>query len=556
MRIKKQVSIGLLSILIAGGLDPLVGVCQTSGLTESSKILNEATQKNSGEEVLTEGTSSANTIPTTNSGVEENTMVSPKDGVTIDTSEVQENTTTQAMTNSSKVRESTSDTINSESNAKNTPEVKATESIDDWMPDKNLQEAVAASLGIATNQITKENILNLRTLKGENLGIVNLTGLEYAKNLESIELDNAEGLADLSPLKSLTSLEVLILVDSSVSDFSMFDRNTSLKKLSLSPKSVAGSETLYNNATVEQISEKFPNLEELDLRGSCNAENIFDPLNLVFPTFTGKITDISPLAKLKNLKELSVYRNQITDFSMIPPTVNLSDSYAQAFINTNIDSFEAGDNGSNYTIKFPLITGQDGTLMNIETEKIFSEPLFPDKIYNIGETFGMKNGLSFCEYYTKVSTYNQTSVEAHNSTLYTGENWNAQDNFDGAKDKDGNPVNFQDVQVTGGVDTSRPGKYKVTYSYGGVQKEIEVTVLQKVASNENSNTTRGDNNKQKQNINLTSNSSNDLDGLNSSKLEYSSLPSTGESSDWLLILGGGLFIFASIIALLRFKKDK
>ena len=36
---KKQVSIGLLSILMAGGLNPIVGLCQTSDLTETSKIL-------------------------------------------------------------------------------------------------------------------------------------------------------------------------------------------------------------------------------------------------------------------------------------------------------------------------------------------------------------------------------------------------------------------------------------------------------------------------------------------------------------------------------------
>ena len=148
---------------------------------------------------------------------------------------------------------------------------------------------------------------------------------------------------------------------------------------------------------------------------------------------------------------------------------------------------------------------------------------------------------------------NQTSVDAHNSTLYTGDTWNAQDNFDGAKDKAGNPVNFQDVKVTGTVDTTQPGKYKVTYSYGGVQKEIEVTVLQKDSkenstennSNSNSHSNSGENKGKEVLKTLSTNEKNKV------------LPSTGEKgSVWLFVSGVMLFIFASVIALLRFKKSK
>ena len=140
---------------------------------------------------------------------------------------------------------------------------------------------------------------------------------------------------------------------------------------------------------------------------------------------------------------------------------------------------------------------------------------------------------------------NQTNIDAHNSTLYTGDTWNAQDNFDGAKDRDGNPVNFQDVQVTGSVDTTQPGKYKVTYSYGGVQKEIEVTVLQKVSKEDNSNSNSKEDKKNENSKTLSTNE------------KEKALPSTGEkSSVWLFVSGVMLFIFASALALLRLKKSK
>ena len=70
----------------------------------------------------------------------------------------------------------------------------------------------------------------------------------------------------------------------------------------------------------------------------------------------------------------------------------------------------------------------------------------------------------------------QTTVKVHNSELYTGENWKAMYNFDSATDRDGKPVDFGDIIVTGRVDTMKAGKYEVTYSYHGVESKALVTV--------------------------------------------------------------------------------
>ena len=70
----------------------------------------------------------------------------------------------------------------------------------------------------------------------------------------------------------------------------------------------------------------------------------------------------------------------------------------------------------------------------------------------------------------------QTTVKVHNSELYTGENWTAKDNFDSATDRDGKPVAFEDITVTGTVDTTQAGKYEVTYSYHGVESKAIITV--------------------------------------------------------------------------------
>ncbi|MGI1837560.1 bacterial Ig-like domain-containing protein, partial [Lactococcus garvieae] len=71
----------------------------------------------------------------------------------------------------------------------------------------------------------------------------------------------------------------------------------------------------------------------------------------------------------------------------------------------------------------------------------------------------------------------QTAVNVHDSTLYVGDTWSAEDNFDSALDKDGQAVDFKDVKVSGNVDTTKAGSYEITYSYGGLTSTAKVTVL-------------------------------------------------------------------------------
>jgi len=70
----------------------------------------------------------------------------------------------------------------------------------------------------------------------------------------------------------------------------------------------------------------------------------------------------------------------------------------------------------------------------------------------------------------------QTTVKVHDSELYTGENWTAKDNFDSATDRDGKPVDFEDITVTGKADTTKAGEYEVTYIYRGVESKATITV--------------------------------------------------------------------------------
>ncbi|MFI1244673.1 bacterial Ig-like domain-containing protein, partial [Enterococcus casseliflavus] len=74
----------------------------------------------------------------------------------------------------------------------------------------------------------------------------------------------------------------------------------------------------------------------------------------------------------------------------------------------------------------------------------------------------------------------RTAVNVHDSTIYVGDSWQAEDNFDSALDKDGNSVDFQDLIVDASqADTSKAGSFKVTYTYDGVTSTAVVTVKEK-----------------------------------------------------------------------------
>ncbi|WP_457923066.1 hypothetical protein [Enterococcus faecalis] len=185
---------------------------------------------------------------------------------------------------------------------------KAIDTIDNWMPDKNLQMLVSKYLKKDVADITKADLTGITVLDNytENNSIKdisNLEGIQYATNLVRLQL-KGKGLENLTPLNGCTSLTIVNFLDSNIQDISGLNVMPSVKVFSLyTSKAYADGnhstdvETLYNNETVKQLSDRFPNLEHLEMRGFVNAQSY---LTNNVPTYTGKITDISPLVKLTN----------------------------------------------------------------------------------------------------------------------------------------------------------------------------------------------------------------------------------------------------------------
>ena len=167
------------------------------------------------------------------------------------------------------------------------------------IPDLNLRAAIAEALGKSPNApITAEEMERLRRLDVENRGIQDLTGLQFAINLDDLEFRDNQ-ISDLSPLASLTNLRRLGFRDNPVSDISPVRNLTNLTHLS------------FRNTLVSDLSP---------LAGLINLDNIWFNAG-------AKISDFSPLAGLINLRIIHAGGHPISDLSPLAGLTKLEHLY-------------------------------------------------------------------------------------------------------------------------------------------------------------------------------------------------------------------------------------
>ena len=98
--------------------------------------------------------------------------------------------------------------------------------------DPNLEAAVREALAIATGRIYSSDLGELTHLEASARNITDLTGLEHATSLTTLDLVNNQ-ISDVSPLADLTGLTALDLWFNQISDISSLADLTSLTTLNL-----------------------------------------------------------------------------------------------------------------------------------------------------------------------------------------------------------------------------------------------------------------------------------------------------------------------------------
>ncbi len=185
-------------------------------------------------------------------------------------------------------------------------EVSASQIIN--IPDQKLKERINNFLGryeTPSQPITQDDLLQLTYLSLENAQVQDLTGLEYAKNLEELIIDNVSyewgntedynQIEDFSVISHLTNLKSLSLRGNQINDLSMLTGLEGLTDLDLT----------NNNITDIEGLEEFKNLIRLDLSNN-------------------KISNMKSIQFLYNLSQLSIANNDIKDINYLKPVFNLN----------------------------------------------------------------------------------------------------------------------------------------------------------------------------------------------------------------------------------------
>ncbi len=181
------------------------------------------------------------------------------------------------------------------------------------IPDTNLRAAIAEELGKSPNApITVAEMEGLKKLELQSRGIQDLTGLQFATNMDRLVLapwgEEGNQVSDLSPIAELVNLKVLDLFGNNVSDLSPLAGLINLEWLTFERNNVSDLLPLAGLINLRFLGFSKGNVSDLSpLAGLINLEGL--------KFHDGNVSDLSPLAGLVNLKRVDSWNSPLSDLS-------------------------------------------------------------------------------------------------------------------------------------------------------------------------------------------------------------------------------------------------
>ena len=203
-----------------------------------------------------------------------------------------------------------------------------------YMPDPNLRAAIAEALGKTPNvPITVEDMATLDRIFPEEKGISDLTGLEFATNLEWLKIQGNQ-ISDLSPLKRLTKLDLLDISGNEIIDLSPLAELKNLRHVKVSHNNISDLSPLAGLSNLKRFDSwgnplsDLSSLVGLEIIDICGGEPDISTLegagNLKELYLLGcGVSDVSPVAKLTGLTRLGLAGNRISDISLLAKLTDL-----------------------------------------------------------------------------------------------------------------------------------------------------------------------------------------------------------------------------------------
>ncbi|MDY6064943.1 MAG: leucine-rich repeat domain-containing protein, partial [Finegoldia sp.] len=147
--------------------------------------------------------------------------------------------------------------------------------------------------------------------------IKDISVLANMKNLQSLYLQDTVYIEDLSPLKDLTNLEVLVLRGNNISDISPLEDLTNLSTLYLYKNKVTDISPLKNMTEMVELNFAVNSVEDISvLKNMPKLDTIM--------AYDNEISDISPIGDTK-ASTINLSLNKITDLSPLKENIKRED---------------------------------------------------------------------------------------------------------------------------------------------------------------------------------------------------------------------------------------
>ena len=208
------------------------------------------------------------------------------------------------------------------------------------IPDSNLRAAIERRLGKASGDpITTSDMAALRSLTARESNISDLTGMEHAINLTSLDL-GYNSISDITSLSGLTKLTWLYLLGNSISNITSLSELINLTVLYLGRNLISDISVVSDLTNLRTLHLGYNSISDItSLSGLINLNVLYFQDNL--------ISDISVVSDLTNLRTLGIWNNNISDISAVSGLTDLTDLY---FGGNSVSDMSAVSGLTNLTI--------------------------------------------------------------------------------------------------------------------------------------------------------------------------------------------------------------
>jgi hypothetical protein len=146
---------------------------------------------------------------------------------------------------------------------------------------------------------TPSDMLGFTYLDARGLNIASVTGLEYAKNLYTLELGDNQDIADVSPLAGLTNLRRLVLNQNRIADISPLAGLVNLTELDIHHNRIRDISPLSEMTKMRRLAIRENPISDLGPLAGITG------MQVLIASIT-EVNDISPLLGMKSLQHLDL----------------------------------------------------------------------------------------------------------------------------------------------------------------------------------------------------------------------------------------------------------